>query len=86
MEFQICFSKKIAKYENDIFSLFEKPVGLFMFLHFQSPFSSFSSVKTGSNNAVFSLLLGLSPLWNRYSRSSRTTWATKRSVIGYDES
>ena len=37
------------------------------------------------NNAeIFSLMFGLSPVWNRYSKGSHTTWVTKRSVIAYD--
>ena len=29
------------------------------------------------------LLLGLSPVWNRYPKCSHTKWATKRSIIAY---
>ena len=55
--------------ENDISHYLGHQVSLFMFFPFQSPFSSVSVVKIGSNNAeIFSLLFALSPVWNRYSK------------------
>ena len=33
----------------------------------------------------FHVFLGLSPVWNRYTKGSHTTGATKRLIIAYDE-
>ena len=88
-EFRICFT--IAKYENDVFSLCETSNAFIhvFFLPFRNPFSSVRIVKIDFNNAeIFHVLLGLSPVWNRYPKGSHTTGpatCTKGSIIAYDE-
>ena len=78
MEFRICFS--ISKYENNIFLICETSN------EFQNPFSSVRTIRIDQNNVeTFSLLLGLSPVWNRFLKGGHTTWATKHSIIMYDE-
>ena len=72
----------IAKYETDIFSLcetsseFVQACCLFKIHLYQS--GLFKLIKTMLKS--FSLL-GLSSVWDRYPK----TWATKRSIIAYDE-
>ena len=75
MEFRICFST--AKNEIDIFSLC---VISNAFIH-AFCLSKIHFRQTGSlKSEIVSLLLGLSPVWNRYPKGSHTTLAIKRSV------
>ena len=75
MEFRVCFT--VPKYENDMFSLCETSyafIDAFCYskIHFHQSIS-------------LHVLLGLSPVWNRYPKGSLAKGANKRSLIVYDE-
>ena len=68
MEFQVCFV--MAKYENDMFLLCETSnafIRAFCYskIHFH-PSGPFKSIKTVLKS--LQVLLGLSPVWNRYQK------------------
>ena len=63
------------------FHYLRHPVSLFMFF----VFSKSILISQCRLNLIFSLLLGLFPVWNHYSKNRHMTWATKRSLIPYDE-
>ena len=74
----------IAVYENDIFSLCETS-NEFTHAFCLTKVHFHHSGLLKLNAVIFSLLLGSSPVWNRYPKGSHTTLASKHSIIAYDE-
>ena len=70
MEFQECFT--IAKYENDMLSLCETfNVFIDAFCYFKIHFHKLGPVKLIKTMLIYlHILLGLSPVWNRYTKGS----------------
>ena len=77
VEFRVCFT--YAKYENDMFSIETSNAIIdalcYSIIHFHQSVP-FKLIKTMLN--FLQVLLGLSPVWNRYPKG-------RRSIIAYDE-
>ena len=76
MEFRVCFA--MAKYENDMFLLSETSnafIGAYCYskTHFH-PSGPFKSIKTMLK--PLHVLIGLSPVWNRYSKGGHKNGTT----------
>ena len=76
MEFRVCFA--MAKYENDMFLLSETSNafnGAYCYskIHFH-PSGPFKSIKTLLKS--LHVLIGLSPVWNRYSKGGHKKGTT----------
>ena len=76
MEFRVCFA--MAKYENDMFLLSETSnafIGAYCYskTHFH-PSGPFKSIKTMLKS--LHVLIGLSPVWNRYSKGGHKNGTT----------
>ena len=85
MEFQVCFTT--AKNGNDMFSLCEASnafigANCYSKIHFHQS-GPFKLIKTMFKSSH--VVLGSSPVCNRYPKGSHTKGATKRSIIAYDE-
>ena len=76
MEFQVCFT--IAKYENDMLSLCET-INVFIdaFCNLKIHFYKLGPFKLIQTMLKYlHILLGLSPIWNRYPKGSHMKGAT----------
>ena len=85
MKFRVCFI--IAKYENYIFSLCETSnASIDAFYHYKIYFYQSEPLKViVTMLKSVDVLFGLSLVWNRYTKGSHKTGATKISIIAYDE-
>ena len=77
----------MVRYEIDMFLLFETSnafIDAFCYskIHFH-PSRPFKSIKTMFKS--LHVLLGLSPVWNRYPKGGYKKGTTQRSIIAYDE-
>ena len=85
VEFRVCFAT--AEYENDMFLLCETSdacICAFCYskIHLH-PSGPFTSIKTMLR--YLHVLLGLSPVWNRYQKGGQKKRTTVLSIIAYDE-
>ena len=85
VEFRVCFA--MAEYENDMFLLCETSDACtcafcYSKIHLH-PSGPFKSIKTMLR--YLHVLLGLSPVWNRYQKGCQKKRTTVRSIIAYDE-
>ena len=85
MEFRVCFA--MAEYENDMFLLCETSYACICAFCYSKihlhPSGPFKSIKTMLR--YLHVLLGLSPVWNRYQKGGQKKRTTVRSIIAYDE-
>ena len=84
VEFRVCFA--MAEYENDMFLLCETSdacICAFCYseIHLH-PSGPFTSIKTMLR--YLHVLLGLSPVWNRYQKGGQKKRTTVLSIIAYD--